>query len=208
MDIHDQNFFYQETAEDVVNSILGLYKQGIKSFESHELWSYDVPISTEEEDHKYFNWKFEVFRSDELDDEAYDLIGFAGRDCHDEPSIEIGVVLPKGKHQKKTKLCRASLFDVVCHELHHLAQNIDNNHFSRPSKEEGKISYFLDPFEVEAFHIGTRAHAAISGLAFEEIARNYIRKSWPEGSEEQVTRVVTAWKNTAFEAFNHIHNPE
>ena len=176
MDIHDQNFFYQEAAEDVVTSILGLCKQGIKSFESHECWPYAIPISTDEEDYRHFNWKFEVFRSDELSDEAYDLIGFAGRDCFDEPSIEIGVVLPKGKHQKKTDLCRASLFDVVCHELHHLAQNIDNNHYSRPSKEEGKISYFLDPFEIEAFHIGTRAHAAMSGLEFDEIARSYVRK--------------------------------
>lgn len=202
MNINDPNFFYQDTAEVIVDSIISLFGQGIKHFESYEQWVYNIPISSEEEDYRHFNWRFEVCRS-EMKEFEYDFFGLAGRDHFDEPSIDISIVLPKGKHQKKIKIDRAELFDVVAHELHHIAQNIENNNFSRSTKVAGKLSYFLDPYEIEAFHVGIRAHSAMSGRSFQDIALEYIRKSWEEGTKEQVQKVLDSWLNTDFAAFKN-----
>ena len=201
MNIYDDNFFYQETAEPIVDSILMLLSQGIQSFESYEQWLYDAPLSSEEENYQHFNWRFSVLRTNDAPEWNYDIIGFAGRDCFDEPSVEVGIILPKGKHQKKIKIKRAELFDVVSHEILHLAQNIENSVFHRNKKEKGKLSYFLDPFEIEAFHVGIRAQSKLANLKFEDVARSYLRRSWPEGDCHDIDRVVTAWKDTKFEAF-------
>lgn len=201
MDIHDQDFYYQDAAEVIVDSILSLFRQGVKNFESYEIWPYNIPISSEEEDYRHFNWRYEVCRSSADEDFKYDFFGTAGRDCFDEPSIDVTIVIPPKRHQKKVVINRAELFDVVSHEIHHLAQNIENNCFDRRVKEVGRLSYFLDPFEIEAFHIGTRARSRLTGESFESIAFEYVRKSWPDGTSEQVKKVVDAWKHTKFKAF-------
>ena len=201
MNINDPEFFYQDTASTVVDSIISLFNQGIKKFESYDQWVYDVPISNEEEDYRHFNWRYEVCRSETKEDFEYDFFGLAGRDYYDEPSIEIRIVLPRGRHQKKVLLDRAELFDVVAHELHHLAQNIENNSYNKKTSEKGRLSYFLDPYEIEAFHIGIRAHAALTGKSFREVASKYIKKSWEEGTDAQIERVLDAWMNTKFGAF-------
>ena len=126
----------------------------------------------------------------------------AGRDYFDEPSIGITIVLPKGRHQRKVSIDRAELFDVVSHELHHLAQNIENNTYSRRSSEKGRLSYFLDPFEIEAFHIGIRAHSSLTGKSFREVALAYLKKTWPDAAVEQIERVINAWLNADFGAFH------
>lgn len=201
IDINDASFFYQDTAADIVNSILNLMKSGVKEHESYAAWNYDIPISDEEEKYVHFNWYFSIDRIDEMAFpfcKKYDIIGSAGRDYFDEPSIEITIILCKGLHQKKIEILYAELFDVVAHELHHIAQNIDNNHYDYLLKEEGKLSYFLDPSEIEAFHIGIRAHAYLSDRSFEEIATSYIQITWPAGTESEILRVVKAWKETTF----------
>ena len=204
MNIHDKNFFYQDAAESVVDSIISLFNQGIKDFESYDIWPYDIAISSEAEDYRHFNWRYDVCRAESDDvDFVYDFFGLAGRDCYDEPSINITIVLPKRKHQKKVVINRAELFDVVTHEMHHLAQNIENNSFDRRPKEDGKLSYFLDPFEIEAFHVGIRAHSALSGRSFDDIAREYITKSWAEGTLKEIEKVIKAWKSTDFGAFEN-----
>lgn len=203
MDIHNSNFFYQEAAEPVVESILALMNQGVKEFESYDIWPYDVPISDPEDNHNHFNWRFSVCRAEEDFSSAlkYDIIGSAGRDCFDEPSISIGIIIPRGKHQKKILVDRAELFDVVSHELHHIAQNIDNNTYQKNIKETGRLTYFLDPFEIEAFHVGIRAQSCFSGRSFRSIARDYLRRAWPECRKEDLERIVYTWENTSFPAF-------
>ena len=49
IDINDKSFFYQEAANDIVNSILMLMNDGIKDYESYSLWNYNIPISDVEE---------------------------------------------------------------------------------------------------------------------------------------------------------------
>jgi len=200
ININDKGFFYQEIAETIVDSILEMLQRGIKSFESYEQWPYNVPISSDEEDYRYFNWTMNVVRSDSANFK-YDLFGIAGRDYADEPSVGITIVLPKGKHAKRTKIDRSELFDAVSHELHHLAQNMENNSYMKEGQHTGKLAYLLDPYEIEAFHIGIRAQAHLSGRSFESIAREYIQRSWPEGTKSQVNRVYTAWKDTDFPVF-------
>jgi|TARA_R110001592_G_scaffold275122_3_gene542106 hypothetical protein len=203
IDVTNQSFFYQETARPIVNAIIRLMKEGIKEYESYSAWEYDTPISDENEDFEHFNWNMEIARNPSKDFE-YSLFGLAGRDCCDEPSITITIVLPKGKHQKSVTLNYAELYDVVSHEIHHLAQNIDNNTYSMTQNyKEKKLKYLLDPFEIESFHIGIRAHSAISGKTFYDISRNYIISTWPEGSEKQIEQVIDAWQHTDFPVFRN-----
>ena len=201
IDIKDPRFFYQDVAESIVESILGLFEEGIKSFESYEPWPYSIPISSPEEDIGYFNWRMNVARSQHIPDTGYDLYGLAGRDYADEPSIDITIVLPPRKHQKKIAIRKPEIFEVVSHEIHHLAQNIDNNTHMRSTGHTGKLAYFLDPYEIEAFHIGVRARASLTGESFESIAKNYIRKTWKEGTRKQIDDICQAWKDTSFPAF-------
>lgn len=203
ININDETFFYQETAKTIVDSILELFNKGIKRFESYEQWDYNVPISDPDESYCYFNWDYEVVRADtNKADFKYSFFGSAGKDCHDEPSISISIVIPKAKHQKKIAIDYAELFDVVAHELHHLAQNIDNNHYPYSlNNQQGKLSYLLDPYEVEAFHIGIRAHAALSDRTFDEIAEKYIKETWAEGSQDQINLIINTWKTTTFPIF-------
>ena len=198
--ILDENFFYSDMAEGITESILMLNQQSIKSFENYSEWLYDVSIS--EDDAKFINWTMNVVRSSELS-VSYDIIGSAGRDETDEPSIDITIVLPEKVHQNKIKIKYDELFEVVAHELHHLAQNIDNNSFSRETGEKGRLNYLLDPFEIEAFHIGIRAQSALTGRSFDKIAREYITKSSAGAgiSLEDIERVINTWENTSFPAF-------
>lgn len=206
MNILDKEFYYQDTASVIVDSILSLISQGVKNFESYESWIYTAPLSYEEE-YSHFNWRYNVCRIDDknwVTESGYDLYGLAGKDFCDEPSIEISVAIPKGKHQKRINFDRSELFDVVAHELHHLAQNIEGNCYPRPdNNHSGRLSYLLDPYEVEAFHIGIRARSALTGRSFESIAYDYISKSWPEGDKNQIEEVIKEWKNTDFPAFRN-----
>jgi len=203
--IEEEGFFYQENAAVIVDSIIELFESGIKSFESYDQWQYDVPISSLEESYTHFNWYFEVSRAVVSDITfEYSFFGLAGRDYFDEPSITITIVIPKGKHQKKIKIDRAELFDVVAHELHHLAQNMENNSYDRSLKHTGEnasLSYLLDPYEIEAFHIGIRAQSQLSGKSFELIASSYIKEAWKETTQEHIDLIINAWKTTSFPVF-------
>jgi len=204
LDINDKSFFYQEVANDIVNSILMLMNDGIKDYESYSLWNYNIPISDVEEKYTHFNWYFSISRMNKTEFpwlRKYDILGSAGRDYFDEPSIDVNIILEKGCHQKKIEIEHAELYDVVSHELHHIAQNIDNNHYSYLTKEKGKLAYLLDPYEIEAFHIGIRAQSNLSGKTFEEIAKNYIQLTWPFGTETDILRIIKAWKETSFPIF-------
>ena len=201
INIKDKEFFYQEVAEPIVNKILSLMKEGVKDFESYASWIYTNPISSEEENFSHFNWRMKIVRSDSKDFN-YSFFGLAGRDYCDEPSISITIVLPKGKHQKSIKLRRPELYDVVSHELHHLAQNMESNHYARDWEESNaSLAYLLDPYEIEAFHIGIRAQSALSGRCFDDIAKGYIRSIGYKVTEEQIDMIVSKWKNTDFPAF-------
>tara|TARA_B100000900_G_C20577050_1_gene715775 strand:+ start:609 stop:1244 length:636 start_codon:yes stop_codon:yes gene_type:complete len=200
MNINDKSFFYEDTVSVIAESILGLMSHSVKSFETHERWDYNIPIADDLEGMLYFNWRMAVHRVEGLK-AKYDLQGYAGRDCFDEPSIDINIILPKGVHQKKVKIDRCDLFEVVAHEIHHLAQNIENNAFSRNRALSARMSYFLDPCEIEAFHIGVRASSSVSGRSFEETARKYLNAVYPAASNEELNLIVHTWKNTKFELF-------
>ena len=161
-----------------------------------------IPISDEDENYHHVNWYFKIVRADtDEKDFKYSFFGSAGRDLCDEPSIDIVVVLPKGRHQKKVSLNKEELFDVVAHELHHIAQNCDVNPFYKENTYKGKMRYLLDPIEIEAFHIGIRARVALTGKSFETIAQEYLDITWPEGDQLNKTKVISEWKNTDFPVF-------
>ena len=71
-----------------------------------------------------------------------------------------------------TKYKYAEIAGVVAHELHHLTQNFDIA--IRPKEYSPIVNYFLNPIEIEAFHIGFRAEADISDKTIDACIRKYL----------------------------------
>lgn len=193
--ISSPGFFYQQLAGPITDSIISLMKSNIKSHSDTIDWPYNHIIDDE---YNYVNWNFKLSRSKSLQ-RSYDIWATAGLDECAEPAIDINVVLPAYVRQKSVAIDRPELFGTVAHELHHIAQNTQSDYAIKRVNSNEVLDYFLDPFEIEAFHIGFRAQSAMSGLIFSDIARHYLRNyKLTEGS---LTKIVEAWQNTDFPIF-------
>jgi len=193
--INKPSFFYQHLAGPITDSIISLMKNNIKSHSDTIDWIYNHKIDDE---YNYVNWNFKLSRSKSLQ-RSYDIWATAGLDECAEPAIDINIVLPAHARQKSIVIDRPELFGTVAHELHHIAQNTQSDYAIKRVSSNKVLDYFLDPFEIEAFHIGFRAQSALSGAIISDIARHYLRNY--KLSESNLTKIVTAWQNTDFPIF-------
>jgi len=213
MDInfHDKNFYYNDITKQITDLIWSNLAASVKKEEGYVVWDYPIRIY---DDNKMVSWKFEVIRTDALDgkhgSKDYDIWAAAGVGFCDDPEVEFYILVPKGKHVKKLKerMSYAELFGTVAHEIHHIAQNTDESnheHANQSTAElvldkkesEAVMEYYLDAFEIEAFHIGFRAETALTGEDLETCMRRYV-SSRDCLSQEQVEEVISAWLNTDF----------
>ena len=75
------------------------------------------------------------------------------------------------------------------------------------SPEDEKFSYFLDPMEIEAFHIGFRAQSELSGSCFSKLAHDYLSQAASSKlSKEEILKVVSVWKETDYPVFSSVPN--
>ena len=88
------------------------------------------------------------------------------------PHVNIQMLLQERKWMRKHQYEYAEIANVVAHELHHLAQDFELVDYS--FDQESIIDYFLNPLEVEAFHIGFRAESDITGRSIEYCIRTYL----------------------------------
>ena len=169
IDLHNPDFYYNGLSKEIADTIWENLKLGIKSDTGDIYWPYEARIL---EDNQFVQWYFNVARNPEAK-YTHDLWACAGPDDCYMPAVGFSLLLPKGKHIKKHKMTYAELFGTVAHELHHIAQNTEENNvkvyplFKSDVKEEDLdetvMQYFLSPVEVGAFHIGFRAQCATSG---------------------------------------------
>ena len=191
-----KDFFYDEVSRPITDQILRSVKSGLKHFEGDIFWPYDVPIL---EDLKYINWSYKIVRSSEVS--KPDFWATAGVNESFEPSLEIAIVLKKGQHQKSVLIDRSELFGVVVHELHHIAQNVEKigHFFARPKPSPGKLEYFTDPVEVEAFDLGFRAQSHMSNKSYRQIVREYLAQH--RLSPEDINHIEKLWRNSTYPVF-------
>ena len=195
---HNPNFYYNDLTKELTDIIWVNLKNGIKSSDGYIQWSYSNARLLE--DHKWFNFNFNVVRSKHMLSD-YDIWASAGPDSCYEPTVSFSFVLKKGSHVKRHKIPYAELFGTVAHELHHLAQNNEENAAMSAivynEDDPSVMKYFLDPTEIGAFHIGFRAQASISGESLTSIMLKYLR--YQKLAQAQKHYIVDQWLNPDFE---------
>ena len=196
IDISDSNFFYQDMSVDLANQILDLLQSNCKEYFDYGFWKYNHPIDS---DDPLVGLHLKVVRSTACTSK-YDIWATAGLNESAELCVNITVVLPPKVWQKNVCIDRAELIGIISHELHHVAQSNCTETFPTNRRKE-KMSYFLDPYEVEAFHIGFRAHSHFSGRSFENLAEQYIRLTASNLTRDEINFVVKTWQETSFEVF-------
>ncbi len=199
ININSSDFYYQEISEPLTDQVLDLIKSNCKEFFDYFSWVYNHPIDNEG---RPVGFKLKVVRSESQILRGYDIWGSAGFDECAELSIWITIVIPPRVWQKNIVIDRAELLGTISHELHHIAQSLQN--LDLENKESGKLKYFLDPCEIEAFHIGVRAQSKLSGIAFSSLAKKYLTLAAPGLERQCIDRVVDAWRTTEFPLFQNV----
>ena len=211
IDFHNKDFYYNDITKTITDLIWNNLSVSVKKEEGYVSWDYPIRIY---ENNKVVSWKFQVIRTDALDGEHgsrhYDIWAAAGVGFCDEPEVEFYILMPKGKHVKKLKerMSYAELFGTVAHEIHHIAQNTGESNHEQANQSTAELildktesdavmEYYLDAFEVEAFHIGFRAETSLTGEDLETCMRRYV-SSRDCLSQEQVEEVISSWMNTDF----------
>lgn len=178
-----------------------LLSSGIDMFCEYEPWEYDTDICKDDDDVAILKWVYNIHRTPhemfEESGRSYDLIATAGYDECGEISIYITVVIKQGAWLKKIDVDYAELLGVVSHEIHHITQSEDL--LSLPYNGESdneELIYFLEPSEVEAFHIGFRAQCSVSGEDMRTAILAYL--AYRALSDKQKDLVVDTWTNATF----------
>ena len=203
MNLNDPNFFYNELTQKIGNEVLLSLSNSTKKHNSSELWLY--PTRFEKEEAEVLYWSYEVFRFDAASTFAWDIYANAGPDSSCEPTIEMSLFLRPGKWIKNHTISQAELFGVIAHEIHHIAQGYIplNESALKPTDQ---LSYFLDPREQEAFHIGFRAQSRYSGKPIEDCMIEYLgpRVDLNILTKEQSKKIVREWLNVDWDIVENI----
>jgi hypothetical protein len=183
LNLNDNNFYYNDLTHTVTNDILQGLNCGINLEQLHYYWPYKkIKLVNEEE---YFNLTYHVSRIKKDKWKGNDIRGSSGPDYCGYPHIELEFLYKERKWIKNHDYKFGSVINIVAHELHHIAQNIQ--HFSihgiedipRHMRENPYVKYFLNPYEVEAYHVGFRAESAMTGKAIltciENFLENYLK---------------------------------
>ena len=167
--INEKNFYYNDLTKEITDYILENLDLSINYDQNQYHWPYNLKIDDEEE---YLNFTYSVCRIPSIHFVKDDIIGSSGLDSCYLPHIDIKMLLQERKWLKNHKYKYAEIAGVVAHELHHLTQNFDIA--IRPKKYSPIVNYFLNPIEIEAFHIGFRAEADISDKTIDACIRKYL----------------------------------
>jgi len=170
-------------------------------FCEYEPWLYDTDICKDDDDVAILKWVYNVSRTQpdvfKESGRSYDLVATAGYDECGEISIYITIVIKKGAWIKKIDIDYAELLGVVAHEVHHITQSEELLSLSCDIKSDNEdLLYFLEPSEVEAFHIGFRAQCLISGEDMKTAILTYL--AYRSLTSAQKELIADAWVNATF----------
>lgn len=196
MNIRDPGFYYNDATNFISDRIFECLNEGLKSNYGRIYWNY--PIQILDESH-FVNYRWSTIRVNQ--DCRWDVIGFAGPDEAFEPSIEVNFLLAKGVWSRKAGITKASIINVVAHELHHIAQNYDGTFVDSESQS---FSYFMLPHEIEAFHVGFRAEANFTGQSMKSLMQDYL-SGWVASKQitkKESKKIIEAWLNPSWECFD------
>jgi hypothetical protein len=168
--INESCFYYNKLAARITDDIFENLNYGIKWDQTQYDWPYNLIID-KEEDIQYINFTYSVDRVPSDEFIKNDIVGSSGLDEICMPHVKIHMLMEARKWIKSHFYDYAQVIGVIAHELHHLTQDFELVDYKRP---ENIVDYFLNPIEIEAFHIGFRAESSHSNKTIEECIKKYL----------------------------------
>ena len=202
--INELSFYYNKLASKITDDIFDNLNDGIKWDQTQYDWPYDLSID-KEEDFRYLNFTYLVNRIPKKDFVKNDIIGSSGLDEICMPHVKIHMLMQERKWIKNYDYKYAQVIGVISHELHHLVQDFDLVEYQMP---DNLIDYFLNPIEVEAFHIGFRAEASQSGKSIEECIRKYLDNFLSDDriTKKEYENIVVKWLKPEIKLLKGVNN--
>ena len=202
--INENNFYYNELATKITNDIFENLNYGIKYDQTQYEWPYDLSID-KEENLRYMNFTYAVDRIPSCEFTKNDIVGSSGLDEVCIPHIKIHMLIEERKWIKSCYYDYPQVLGVIAHELHHLAQDFDLVDYQMP---DNLIDYFLNPIEIEAFHVGFRAESAQSNKTIEDCIRKYLDNFLFDNriTKKQYENIVVNWLKPEIKLLKGVNN--
>ena len=202
--INDISFYYNKLASKITDDIFDNLNDGIKWDQTQYDWPYDLIID-KEEDVRYLNFTFSIERIPKKDFIQNDMIGSSGLDEIGMPHIKIRMLMEENKWIKNHDYNYGQVIGVIAHELHHLAQDFDLVDYSMPNNI---IDYFLNPIEIEAFHIGFRAESNQNKKPIENCIRRYLDNflNAKAINKEELEKILVNWLQPEIKLLKGVNN--
>ena len=202
--INENHFYYNELASKIADDIFDNLNDGIKWDQTQYEWPYDLKID-KEEDLQYLNFSYEVERIPKEYFIKNDIIGSSGLDEFCMPHIKIHMLMQERKWIKNYDYEYAQVIGVIAHELHHLAQDFDLVKYQMP---DNLVEYFLNPIEVEAFHIGFRAESAQTLEPIEARIRKYLDNFLHDEriTKKEYENIIVKWLKPEIKLLKGVNN--
>lgn len=202
--INENSFYYNELATKITDDIFENLNYGIKYDHTQYEWPYDLSID-KEENLCYMNFTYFVDRIPSHEFTKNDIIGSSGLDEICIPHIKIHMLMEERKWIKSRYYDYAQVLGVIAHELHHLAQDFDLVDYRMP---DNLIDYFLNPIEVEAFHVGFRAESAQSNKTIEHCIRKYLDSFLNDDriTKKEYENIVVKWLKPEIKLLKGVNN--
>ena len=202
--INDLRFYYKELGEKIANDIFNNLSDGIKWDQTQYEWPYDLIIE-KEENLSYLNFTFSVERIPKKDFIKNDIFASSGLDEACMPHIKVHMLMEERKWIKNHDYDYAQLIGVISHELHHLTQDFELVEYKMP---DNVVDYFLNPIEVEAFHIGFRAESNQNLEPIENSIKRYLDNFLNDGriNEKEYEKILVNWLQPEIKLLKGVNN--
>ena len=134
-----------------------------------------------------------------------DIVASSGLDEVCMPHVKIYMLMEEKKWIKKHDYQYPQIIGVVAHELHNLAQDFDLVDYSMPDRI---VDYFLNPIEVEAFHVGFRAESDQSDKTIEQCIKKYLDNFLNDGriTKKEYENIIVKWVNAEIKLLKGVNN--
>ena len=202
--INDLSFYYNELSDKIADDIFSNLSDGIKWDQTQYEWPYDLIIE-KEEDLRYLNFTFSVERISKKDFIKNDIIASSGLDEACMPHIKVHMLMEERKWIKNHDYDYAQVMGVISHELHHLTQDFELIDYDIPNNI---IDYFLNPIEIEAFHIGFRAESDQNLEPIENSIKRYLDNFLKDDriNKEEYEKILVKWLKPEIKLLKGVNN--
>jgi hypothetical protein len=189
--INKQDFYYNELVHEITDDIIENLLLSIRYDQKQYHWPYNLKIDDEEE---YLNFTYSTRRILSKNFIKNDITGSSGLDECCLPHVKIQMLLQERKWMRNHDYKYSQIAGVVAHELHHLTQDFSLVNYSFG---ESIVEYFLNPIEIEAFHVGFRAEANLSSVAIEDCIKRYLGNYLNDKriTKKEYEKILVNWLN-------------